>query len=121
MLRRRHARVESLALKHYPPVVCPHIVGEFLHAQFHCRVAEQALVAARLYLAPFEMLQPTLRTPDICAQLRATLHAAGRPVPDMVCWIGAHAIEHGIPVVTTDRNFRLLPGVKALLVKAPVA
>jgi predicted nucleic acid-binding protein len=119
LLRRRHRRVEVLALKHYPPVVCSHVVGEFLYAQFHARVPEPDLVAARIFLAPFEMLVPSLRTPDLCAELRANLHAKGVLVPEPVCWIAAQALEHGFPVVTTDRDFRRVPGLKVHLVTLP--
>jgi predicted nucleic acid-binding protein len=119
LLRRRHRRVEILAVKHYPPVVCPHVVGEFLYGQFHARVPESALVASRIFLAPFEMLIPSARTPDICAQLRASLQAEGVMVSDAVCWIAAQAFEHSLPVVTTDREFRRIPGLPTHLVALP--
>lgn len=119
LLRRRIRRVEALALKHYPPVVCSHVVDEYLYGQLHTKVPDPALLAARLFLAPFEMLRPTELTSDLCAQLRAGLHAQGLAVPDPVCWIAAHAMEHQLPVVTTDRNFRLLPGLQVHLVTEP--
>jgi predicted nucleic acid-binding protein len=116
MLRRRNRRVEALALKLFPPVVCPQVVGEFLHGQFRARVDDGALLAARLFLAPFETLIPTSFTPDFYAQLRSALPAGSDPVPDGVCWIAAHALEQGLPVVTTDRQFRRLPGLQVRLV-----
>lgn len=116
MLRRRNRRVEDLALKHFPPVICPHIVGEYLYGPFHERVADEALVAARLYLAPFEVLLPTPRTADLCAELRARQAAAGAPVAETVCWIAAHALEHGLSVVTTDRQFRRLAALRSFVV-----
>lgn len=116
LLRRRHARAEALALKYFPPVVCPHVVGEYLYAQFHARVDESTLLAARIFLAPFETLVPSARTPDFCAQLRTAPHTGESPVPEAVCWIAAHALEHGLPIVTTDRQFRRLAGVQAHLV-----
>lgn len=119
LLRRRSRRVEALAVKHYPPVVCSHVVDEYLYGQFHARVPDSALLAARIYLAPFEMLRPSDRTPDLCAQLRAGLHARGVIVPDPVCWIAAHALENSLPVVTTDRHFRLLPELRVHLVTVP--
>lgn len=119
LLRRRSRRVETLAVKHYPPVVCSHVVDEYLYGQLQTKVPDSALLAARLYLAPFEMLIPSSHTPDLCAQLRAGLHARGVVVPDPVCWIAAHAKEHSLPVVTTDRNFRLLPGLQVHLVTVP--
>ncbi len=119
LLRRRHRRVESLAVKHYPPVVCSHVVGEYLYGQLHAKVADSALVAARVFLAPFEMLIPSARTPDLCAQLRADLLAAGITIADPLCWIAAHAMEHGLPIVTTDREFRRVPGLQVHLITLP--
>ena len=119
LLRRRSRRVEALAVKLYPPVVCSHVVWEYLYGQFHAKVPDSALLAARLYLAPFEKLLPSDRTPDLCAQLRAGLQAQGLLVPDPVCWIAAHALEHQLPVVTTDRNFRLVPELRVHLVTVP--
>lgn len=119
LLRRRSRRVETLALKLYPPVVCAHVVSEYLYGQLHNKVPDPSLLAARIFLAPFEMLIPSDRTPDLCAMLRAGLHARDLTVPDPVCWIAAHAMEQGLPVVTTDRNFRLLPELQVHLVTVP--
>jgi predicted nucleic acid-binding protein len=119
LLRRRHPRVESLVLKLYPPVVCPQIVGEFLYGQFHTGASAEALVSARLFLAPFEVLPASAYTPDLCAELRARLHAAGHRVPDTVCWIATYALEHQMPLVTTDPDFRRLPGLQVRLIKVP--
>lgn len=119
LLRRRHRRAEILALRYYPPVICPQVAGEFIYAQFQARVSEPALVAARIFLAPFEVLSPSPRTPDICAQLRAGLAAEGVVVAESVCWIAAHAFEHNLPVVTTDRDFRRVPGLHVRVLGIP--
>jgi predicted nucleic acid-binding protein len=116
LLRRRNRRVEALALKYFPPVICAHVASEYLYGQFHAKVDDATLLAARLFLAPFEMLIPSARTPDLCAQLRAAQEAGDAPVSDAVCWIAAHALEHGLPVVTTDRQFRRLPGLQIQIV-----
>jgi predicted nucleic acid-binding protein len=121
LLRRRHRRAELLAEKHYPPVVCPHVVSEYLFAQFQARVTPPALLAARLFVAPFEVLPPSPRTPDLCAELRARLQEAAAPVPEAIIWIAAHALEHDLAVATTDRNFRRVPGLKLHLLNLPLA
>lgn len=121
LLRRRYRRAEILALRFYPPVICPQVAGEFMYGQFQARVSQTALVAARIFLAPFEMLTPSVRTPDICAQLRSSLQAEGIAVPDPVCWIAAYAFEHDLPVVTTDRDFRRVAGLRVHVVNLPRA
>ena len=116
LLRRRQSRVEELALKLFPPVICPQIVGEYLYGPFHQGVDELALVAARLYLAPFEVLPASPQTADLCAQIRARQAAAGAPVAESVGWIAAHALEQGLAVVTTDRQFRRIASLHAIIV-----
>lgn len=119
LLRRRNRRVESLALKLYPPVVCSHVVGEYLFAQFQAQTTENATIAARIFVAPFEMLAETTLTPDLFAQVRARLLLDGTPAPDPICWIAAHALEQQMPVVTTDRNFRRVAGLQVHVVTIP--
>ncbi|MES1195273.1 MAG: type II toxin-antitoxin system VapC family toxin [Opitutus sp.] len=119
LLRRRYRRVESLALKNYPPVVCSHVVGEYIHAQFQTQASDATVIAARLFLAPFEMLAQTSLTPDLFAQVRARLLAEDFSAPDAICWIAAHALEQQLPVVTTDRHFRHVAGLRVHLVKVP--
>jgi predicted nucleic acid-binding protein len=113
LLRRRDRRVEALALKLYPPVVCTQVLGEYLHAQFQTQATAATVIAARLFLAPFEVLVPTARTADHYAELRAELAAQGAELPDLSCWIAAHSLEHDIPLITTDQAFRRLPGLQA--------
>jgi predicted nucleic acid-binding protein len=119
LLRRRLRRVESLALKLYPPVVCSQVVGEYLYAQFQSQATDTTVIAARIFLAPFEMLAATSLTPDLFAQVRARLLLAGASAPDSVCWIAAHALEQQLPVVTTDRSFRRVAGLQVHLVTVP--
>jgi predicted nucleic acid-binding protein len=119
LLRRRNRRAESLALKHYPPVVCSHVVGEYLYAQLQAQATESTLIAARVFLAPFEMLAETTLTPDLCAQVRDRLIRDGASAAEPICWIAAHALEQQMPVVTTDRNFRRVAGLQVHVVIIP--
>lgn len=117
LLRRRDPRVENLALKHYPPVLCPQVAGEYLHGQLQAGVSSAAILKARTYVAAFESLALTTRTADHYAELRAMLSARGIVLPEPYCWIAAHALEHRIPLVTTDQLFRKTPGLKVHLVR----
>jgi len=109
LLRRRDQRVESLALKHYPPVLCPHVTGEFIHGQLKARVSPAAVLQARTYVAAFEVLTLSTRTADIYADLCHTLTVRDITLTDSVYWIAAHALEHDLPLLTTDRSFRRVP------------
>ena len=41
------------------------------------------------------------------------LRKAGTPVPTHDLWIAASAMQHGLPIVTTDPHFRRIPQVLA--------
>jgi predicted nucleic acid-binding protein len=111
LLRRRDRRVEALALRHYPPLICPHVAGEFLYGQRHAKVSVAALTEAQAFLGSFELLPVTAITAAIYARLRADLAASGIMLPDPDCWIAAHALEVHLPLITTDRDFRHMPGL----------
>lgn len=109
LLRRRDRRVETLALRHYPPLICPHVAGEFIYGQRHAKVSAQALAEVRAFLASFELLTVTHDTAETYAGLRAGLTAKGITLPDPDYWIAAHALTENLPLITTDRDFRHMP------------
>jgi predicted nucleic acid-binding protein len=106
LLRRQDRRVESLALRHYPPVLCTHVVGEFLFGQAHAKVSATAFQDAREFLDSFEILQPSSATAAIYGRLRAQMAFIGITLPDPDYWIAAHALENRFPLVSTDRDFQ---------------
>lgn len=112
LLRRRDQRVESLVLKNYPPVLCPHVTGEYIHYQLKARVSDAAVLQARTFTAAFEVLPLSTRTADVYADLCHALAARDVILSEPAYWIAAQALEHGLPLLTTDRSFRLVPNLK---------
>jgi predicted nucleic acid-binding protein len=109
LLRRRDRRVETLVLRHYPPVICTHVAGEFLFGQAHGKVTASAFQQARKFLAEFEILQPNGVTAAIYGRLRAELAGRGIQLPDPDYWIAAQALENRYPLLSTDRDFQHIP------------
>lgn len=119
LLRRRTKNVEQLALRFFPPVICSHVAAEFLYGQVSAGVSSSALLQAQEFLESFDLLVPGLSTAAIYARLRSTLRATGRTLPDPDYWIAAHAIEEGMPVVSTDEHFKLIPELSLHFVQIP--
>lgn len=111
LLRRQDRRAETWTLQHYPPIICSHIVGEFLFGQANAEVSAATFQEARAYLESFEILQPTLATGAIYARVRADLEKRGIQLPDPDLWIAAHALEERVPLLSTDKDFRHIPEV----------
>ena len=109
LLRRRERRAETLVLRHYPPVICTHVVGEFLFGQAHAEVSAAAFQEAREFLDSFEVLHPSADTAAIYGRIRAQLLSGGVQLPDPDYWIAAHALENRLPLLSTDRDFQHIP------------
>ena len=117
LLRRRHPRVETLALQHFPPVLPLPVVGEFLYGQVLAGVAPEALMRAQEFLASFEVIAADRHTALTYARLRAQAKQAGQRMPDADYWIAALAIQHRLRLVTMDAHFELFPEFKPWLIR----
>ena len=109
LLRRRDRRAETLVLRYYPPVICTHVVGEFLFGQAHAKVSGAAFQEAREFLDSFEILHPDADTAAIYGRVRAQLLAIGVQLPDPDYWIAAHALENRLSLLSTDQDFQHIP------------
>jgi predicted nucleic acid-binding protein len=118
LLRRRDRRAETLVLRHYPPILCTHVVGEFLFGQSHAKVSAAAYQEAREFLNSFEILRPGMDTAMVYGRLRAQLQIIGIRLPDPDYWIAAHALEGGIRLLSTDKDFERIPGIELLYLPA---
>jgi predicted nucleic acid-binding protein len=112
LLRRRHRQVETLAIRHFPPVICRHVVGEFLYGQLLAKASSSALLEAQEYLAEFECLDPDDKTSLIYARVRATLKQLGITLPDRDYRIAAHALQNHLRLITTDTDFQHVAGLQ---------
>jgi tRNA(fMet)-specific endonuclease VapC len=48
------------------------------------------------------------------AEIREQLHKAVRPIPQNDTWIAALAVQHQLPVLTKDRHFETIAGVRCV-------
>lgn len=67
------------------------------------------LDSPRVHLLPVE-----LETTGFYAQILNALKTAGTPIPTNDIWIAATAFEQGLPLLTLDRHFAQVPGLRLL-------
>jgi len=58
------------------------------------------------------VLESTRETAEYFGLVKAALKKAGRPIPLNDVWIAAHALETGSVLVTYDRHFAAVPGLR---------
>jgi predicted nucleic acid-binding protein len=62
----------------------------------------------------FEPLDVDEAVSDAWALLVSRLRADGRKAPINDSWIAATAIAHGVPIVTQDADYDVMPGVQVI-------
>jgi predicted nucleic acid-binding protein len=100
-------------LRRQPRAAIPVIVlGEFRYgiaASRHRRTYEAWLASE---LPQFDVLGVTDETAIAYAALRVALRRSGHPIPANDAWIAALALQHRLPVLTRDRHFDAVPGLR---------
>jgi len=72
------------------------------------------------YLPKFRVLNVDEQTTTSYAVVRGELKRAGTPIPSNDVWIAALCRQHSLPVLSRNRHFDLVPGLRRIdwLVKA---
>jgi tRNA(fMet)-specific endonuclease VapC len=98
-------RVARLAI----PVI---VLGEFRYGILHSRSHRDYVQWLHDYLSEFQILDIEVRTTIPYAAIRSQLRAAGTPIPSNDVWIAALSRQHSLPIISRDRHFDLVPGIK---------
>ena len=97
-----------------PDCVCLSAVteGEMLYGVAKRPEARRLRAAVNEFLAAIDVLPWTSATARRYANLRAGLERQGRPLSALDLMIAAHAVEHDMTLVTNDRAFSAIFGLR---------
>lgn len=102
-------------LRKAPQVAIPVIVlGEYRYGISQSRDRSRYEQWLSEYLSKFRILEIDEQTTVSYAALRIELKKAGTPIPSNDVWIAALSRQHSLPVVSRDRHFDAVPGLKRL-------
>ena len=100
-------KAEQLAI----PVI---VLGEYRYGIWHSRNREHYQQWLQEYLPKFRVLDIEDQTTIPYAAVRTELKKAGTPIPSNDVWIAALCRQHSLPIVSRDRHFDLVPGIKRI-------
>jgi len=66
------------------------------------------------YLQKFRVLDMDEQTTTSYAAVRGELKRAGTPIPSNDVWIAALCRQHSLPVLSRDRHFDFVPGLRRI-------
>jgi tRNA(fMet)-specific endonuclease VapC len=90
------------------------VYGEYLFGVRQSRLRLEYEAWLKENLRVLEMLPIGAETAHHYAAVRSELKASGKPIPSNDIWIAALARQHGRPILSRDRHFEAVPGLRVL-------
>lgn len=90
------------------------VLGEYRFGIAHSRYRKDYEKWLAELMAATRILAVDQETSAHYAQIRAELKKGGRPIPSNDLWIAAHCRQHQLPLMTQDRHFDAVPGLKRI-------
>jgi tRNA(fMet)-specific endonuclease VapC len=100
-------KAEQLAI----PVI---VLGEYRYGIWHSRDRRHYQQWLQEQLPKFRILDIEDRTTISYSAVRTELKKAGTPIPSNDAWIAALCRQHSLPIISRDRHFDLVPGIKRI-------
>ena len=89
-------------------------LGEFEYGICQSRKKAELRKWLEAFLKWTDVLSPNKDTLSHYAKIRIELKRAGTPIPANDCWIAALARQHKLPIVSRDRHFDQVSGIKRI-------
>lgn len=90
------------------------VLGEYRYGISHSRDRKHYEKWLTEYLPKFRILDVDERTTIPYAAVRTELKRAGTPIPSKYVWIAALCRQHSLPLLSRDRHFDAVPGLRRL-------
>jgi tRNA(fMet)-specific endonuclease VapC len=90
------------------------VLGEYRYGISRSREQKRYEEWLTEYLPKFLVLDIDERTTVPYAAIRSELKRAGTPIPSNDVWIAALCRQHSLPLLTRDRHFDAVPGIRRI-------
>ena len=88
------------------------VVGELRYGALNSRKAAANLARVEALVNRCAVLNVTVATAQVYAELRLALRQKGKPVPENDLWIAALCVEHQVPLAAVDAHFDAIDDLK---------
>ncbi len=93
----------------YIPVI---VIGELYYGAYYSTQKEKGVTDIQEIAGRYRLLPVQEDTALAYGKIKAALRKKGTPIPENDIWIAAIAIKHNLTVVTRDKHFDEIDGLK---------
>src|SRR3954468_25092335 len=86
------------------------VIGKLYYGAYKSDNTAKQIAQIQAFLNNCLLLPPDMATAIIHGDIKAVLAKKRKPIPENDIWIGAVAIQHNLPLFTTDRHFLEIEG-----------
>lgn len=108
------SRLETILRKAAQIAIPVIVLGEYRYGISHSRQRVHYEDWLKEYLASFRILDVDEQTTISYSAVRSELRKAGTPIPSNDVWIAALCRQHSLPLLSRDRHFDNVLGLKRL-------
>ena len=88
------------------------VVGELYYGAYKSADELKHIARIQSFLQNCKLLLPEIATAHSYGKVKAALMKKGKPIPENDIWIAAIAIQHDLPLYTTDTHFAEVEGLE---------
>ena len=103
------ARLLSSVNEHLLPAP---VVGELRYGALNSSKSSENLAKVEALVIRCVVLNVTVATAKVYAELRLDLRQKGKPIPENDLWIAALCVEHQVPLAAVDAHFDAIDHLK---------
>jgi tRNA(fMet)-specific endonuclease VapC len=89
-------------------------MGELLYGARISARPQESRTKVEAFASAIVVLDCNLQTSSFYAEVKSTLRAKGRPIPENDIWIAAIALQHQLPLATRDQHFNEVDGLQVV-------
>jgi tRNA(fMet)-specific endonuclease VapC len=90
------------------------VVGEYRFGLMSSRERERRMAWLTELMRYWKVLQISAQTAVAYSEIRHVMKVQATPIPANDTWIAALAREHGLPILSNDPHFDLIPDIERL-------
>lgn len=87
------------------------VIGELFYGAYKSSDTVKHLNQIQKFLSNCAVIQIDSTTSEFYGRIKTALYLKGKPIPENDIWIAVSALQHNLPLFTSDEHFQEIDGI----------